>query len=287
MNREQVKQWLQNRSQFRQGSILSKPLIMGILNLTPDSFSDGGQYSTLDKALNQAHKMIADGADIIDVGGESTRPGALPISCSEELARVLPLIKQLSNETTTCISIDTNKAQVMHASINAGAAMINDISFLAGTDSLAAAAELQVPLCLMHMQGNPGTMQQRPHYVNHVVDEINDFFQQKIELCHAAGILSENIILDPGFGFGKNTRHNLLLVKEFAKFKQHQLPLMLGVSRKNTIGAVLNCPVEDRLIGSLALTVYAALEGVNMIRTHDVAATNQALLMVQAIEQAN
>ena len=271
MNKEQFKQWCE----FHQASSLEvklrKPLIMAVLNVTPDSFSDGGKFLKTEDALLQAHKMIADGADLIDIGGESSRPGALPITCEEELARVIPVIERLCKESEVCISIDTTKAQVMHAAIHAGASIINDISALNSEESLAVAAELDVPICLMHMQGEPRTMQNFPHYTHDVVDEINAFFQQRIELCVAAGIKRKHLILDPGFGFGKTPEHNLRVVKHFTKLKQHKLPLMLGVSRKSTLGTILKSPVEKRLAGGLAIAVYAALQGVSLIRTHDVA----------------
>lgn len=265
---------------------LTKPLVMGILNVTPDSFSDGRLFFQLDKALEHAHRLIAEGADIIDIGGESSRPGASAIHCEEELARVIPVIKQLRAESDICISIDTTKAQVMHDAIRAGASMLNDISGFQRDDSLAVAAKLDVPLCLMHMQGEPLTMQTNPQYAVDVIDEINTFFQQRIEQCMKAGIKRKNIILDPGFGFGKTPWHNMRIVSQIMAFQQHNLPVMIGASRKNTLGLIGNAPVEKRLAGGLAIAVYSALCGVAIIRTHDVAETKQALLMVQAIQQA-
>ncbi len=259
---------------------------MGVLNVTPDSFSDGGQFLQLDQALMQAHRMIAAGADLIDIGGESSRPGALIVSCEEELARVIPVIKQLRRESEICISIDTTKAQVMHDAINAGASMINDIAGFRSEESFAMAAKLDVPLCFMHMQGDPETMQDNPCYKDDVVDEINVFFEQHIGFCVDAGIKRRNLILDPGFGFGKTVEHNLEIVNEIAKFKKHNRPLILGVSRKSSLGAILNTPVDKRLAGGLAVAVFAALQGVAIIRTHDVEETNQALTVVEAINNA-
>jgi dihydropteroate synthase len=282
VNTEQFKQWCESYPTDN----LNKPLIMGVLNVTPDSFSDGGQYLQLEHALMQAHRMIAAGADLIDIGGESSKPGALLVSCEEELARVIPVIKQLRRESEICISIDTTKAQVMHEAVNAGASMINDIAGFRSAESFAMAAELDVPLCLMHMQGDPETMQDNPCYQEDVVDEINVFFEHHIDFCVAAGIKRKNLILDPGFGFGKTVEHNLEIVNKITKFKQHNRPLMLGVSRKSSLGAILKAPVDKRLAGGLAIAVFAALQGVAIIRTHDVAETNQALTMVEAINNA-
>ncbi|MBA2650724.1 MAG: dihydropteroate synthase [Tatlockia sp.] len=281
MNTEQFKQW---RESYKTTN-LKKPLIMGVLNVTPDSFSDGGLYYQPEQALKQAHLMIAAGADLIDIGGESTKPGALTVSCEEESARVIPVFKQLTRESEICLSIDTRKAALMRDAVYAGASIINDISGFRSEDSLAMAAELNVPLCIMHMQRDPQTMQSNPSYERDVVDEINSFFEQRITACQAAGIKRTNIILDPGFGFGKTVEHNLRIVNQIAQFSKHKLPIMLGVSRKSTLGAVLNTPVDQRLAGGLAVAVFAALQGVAIIRTHDVAETNQALTMVQAINK--
>ncbi len=259
---------------------------MGVLNITPDSFSDGGRYYQLEHALSRAHQMIAEGADIIDIGGESSKPGALPVSCEEELKRVVPVIKRLRAESDICISIDTTKARVMHEAIYSGASIINDIAGFRSDESLAMAVKLDVPLCLMHMQGEPQKMQNNPQYQDDVVDEINFFFQQRIERCVAAGIKRKNLILDPGFGFGKTPQHNMRIIHQMSKFQQHHLPVMIGVSRKSTLGVILNTPVEKRIAGGLAIAVFSALHGVSILRTHDVAETNQALIMVQAIHAA-
>lgn len=287
MDREQFEQWCE----FHQSTIakvaLRKPLIMGVLNITPDSFSDGGQYyNALEKAVACAQQMIAEGADIIDIGGESSRPGAKPVDCAEELARVIPLIKALRAESDVCISIDTTKAEVMASTVAAGASMINDISALTGNEALETAADLNIPVCLMHMQGKPESMQNNPSYSGDVVDKVNGFFQQRVERCLAAGIKSKHLILDPGFGFGKSPEHNLRLVNHLAAFKQHNLPLMLGASRKSTLGHITGKPVNERLASGLAVALFAMLQGVGIIRTHDVAETHQALLTMHAINQA-
>jgi dihydropteroate synthase len=285
VNTEQFNQWCESSFQPSSTSNPQKPLIMGVLNITPDSFSDGGQYFQIEQALEQAHRMISAGADIIDIGGESSKPGARMVSCEEEFLRVIPVIKELQVESEICISIDTTKPQIMAAAVNAGASIINDIAGFRSQESLAMAAGLDVPLCLMHMQGEPQTMQNNPRYPNNdVIAAINLFFEQRIEACLEAGIKCKNLILDPGFGFGKTIEHNLHVLKQIAKFKKHQRPLMLGVSRKSTLGLILNAPVDRRLVGGLAIAVFASLQGVEIIRTHDVEETNQALVMVQAIK---
>lgn len=282
MNKEQFKDWCQS---YKRGNLF-KPLIMGVLNVTPDSFSDGGNYLKPETALVKAHQMITQGADLIDIGGESSKPGASAVNCNEELARVIPVIKQLRLESEICISIDTTKARVMHEAISAGASMINDISAIRSEESLEMAANLGVPLCLMHMQGTPETMQKSPSYSLNIVDELNLFFEKQINICLAAGIKRQNLILDPGFGFGKTVEHNLELVKGLSEFRKHNRPLMLGVSRKSSLGAILNVKVDKRLAGGLAFAVFAALQGVAIIRTHDVEETNQALTILQAINEA-
>lgn len=281
MNSKQFQQWRETYSQSL-GNI-QKPLLMGILNITPNSFSDGGCYLDQNDAVTHALKMIHDGADIIDVGGESSKPGAAPVSCEEELSRVIPVIERLRAQTDVCISIDTTKAEVMKAAVRAGASMINDIKALNTSEALDTVAELEVPVCLMHMQGNPQTMQKQPQYEDDIINELHFFFEQKIETCLAAGIKLSNLMLDPGFGFGKLPQHNLRIVKEIASFKKYQLPIMLGASRKTTIGVVLKKPVEQRLLGSLAIAMYASLQGVAILRTHDVDETLEVLAMMKAI----
>lgn len=265
-----------------QGKGLQSTAIMGILNCTPDSFSDGGTCMDSVQALQHARTMIAAGADIIDIGGESTKPGALPVSIDEELARVIPVIEAIRRESTVAISIDTNKPEVMLAAVQAGATMINDVRALQNDGALEVASALQVPVCLMHMQGLPDTMQDNPQYTS-VIDDINQFFTKQINRCVAAGIARNQLILDPGFGFGKTVAHNLLILKHIDTFKQHQLPLLLGVSRKSTIGAVLDKPIDQRLYGGLAVAALAFSHGVAIMRTHDVDQTKQVFRMLQAI----
>jgi dihydropteroate synthase len=285
VNNQQFRQWCQ-RNKTSSGHY-SQPLLMGILNVTPDSFSDGGNYLHLDRAVKHAERLLAAGADLIDIGGESSQPGAFPVSLDEELDRVIPVIQRLRQISDVCLSVDTTKAEVMREAISNGAGLINDISALKGASSLAVAAELQVPVCLMHMQGTPLTMQVSPHYQLDIITEINAFFKERIERCIAGGIKREHLILDPGFGFGKTVQHNLQIVKYLEQFKAHHLPIMLGVSRKSTVGAVLNKPVNDRLIGSVTLSAIAALNGAAIIRTHDVDETGQALQIATAILQAD
>ncbi|MFA6301879.1 MAG: dihydropteroate synthase [Legionella sp.] len=281
MNANQFLKWLDNY----QSAIWKKPLIMGIINVTAESFSDGGAYLVLPKAIEQAIALIDAGADIIDIGGESTRPGAVPVSAELELARVIPLIEAIRAQSDVCISIDTSKPEVMQAGVAAGANLINDIFALQSTGALAMAATLNVPVCLMHMQGTPHTMQKNPHYPAGLIPEIMHFFAQRIDACMQAGIPKTHLVLDPGFGFGKSVAHNMQLMQQLTEFKEFALPLLLGVSRKSTIGAVLNKDVDQRLIGGIALAVYAALKGVGIIRTHDVDETNQALQMIDAVNK--
>lgn len=263
-----------------------KPLVMGILNITPDSFSDGGEFMNVQQAYERAQELIAQGADIIDIGGESSRPGATPVSCEEELARVIPVIERIRAVSDVCLSIDTVKPRVMEAAVGAGASFINDVKALTDPGSLSMAARLNVPVCLMHMQGTPLSMQDKPEYSGDIIDEINDFFIKRIEACLHAGIAREHIILDPGFGFGKTKDHNLTIIKRLSEFQKHQCPILLGVSRKQTIGLVLNKSPLERSIGGLAVSVFAAMQGVSIMRTHDVDSTQQALTMTQAIKDA-
>ena len=261
---------------------LSTPQVMGILNLTPDSFSDGGKYMQLEHALAQVERMIADGASIIDIGGESTRPGAAEVSEADELARVIPVLIAIKQRFNILVSIDTSKAAVMNAAITAGADMINGVAALQNEGCLAAVAQSNIPLCLMHMQGLPRTMQNNPSY-QHVINDIVTFFQQRIEACLSAGIARERIILDPGFGFGKTLAQNYHLLANLSAFSQLKLPLLIGVSRKSMIGNLLNRDVKQRLAGSLSAAIIAAQQGANIIRVHDVAATVDALTVLQAV----
>lgn len=264
----------------------SRPLIMGILNITPDSFSDGGHYLSLSNAVARAKQMVAEGVDIIDIGGESTRPGAENIvNAEEELKRIIPVIRALKNEIDTPISVDTYKPEVMQAAIEAGANMINDIYALQKPGALEVISKYKVPVCLMHMKGEPSTMQQKPAYEN-VIDEINDFFAQRIKACENAGINKNRLILDPGFGFGKTTEHNALLTKKLDLFSTFELPILFGASRKASIGAILNKPASERLYGSIAVAVMAAIKGAAIIRVHDVAETVDALKVSNVILSA-
>ena len=261
---------------------LSIPQVMGILNLTPDSFSDGGKYTQLELALAQVECMIADGASIIDLGGESTRPGALDVSEEDELARVIPVLIAIKQRFNVVVSIDTSKASVMSAAIAAGADMINDVAALRNEGCLAAVAQSTIPVCLMHMQGLPRTMQNNPSY-EHVINDIVAFFQQRIEACVNAGIARERIILDPGFGFGKTLEQNFHLLAHLSAFSQLKQPLLIGISRKSMIGNLLNRDVKQRLAGSISAAVIAAQQGANIIRVHDVQETVDALKVLQAV----
>ncbi len=252
---------------------------MGVLNVTPDSFYDGGRFHTFSQALSQARKMIAEGADYIDVGGESTRPGAHPLSTEEECSRVIPIIEAIKKESNIPISIDTRRAEVMKAALMAGATYINDVSALQLPGALEVAAEFAVPVCLMHMKGTPQTMQDDPQY-DDIFSEITDFFVERIAACEKAGILRENIEIDPGFGFGKTMTHNFQLLGNLSYFKKLGCPIVVGLSRKSMFGKLLNCPVEERLSPSLAGAVIAAQQGAKLIRTHDVKETKVALAVV-------
>jgi dihydropteroate synthase len=262
---------------------LSRPRVMGILNVTPDSFSDGGDFVSPQAALERARRMAEEGADIIDVGGESTRPGAQPVAEEAELQRVIPVIEAIAAELPVVISIDTSKPCVMGEAVAAGAGMINDVMALQEPGALAAAAETGAAVCLMHMQGRPRTMQQAPEY-HDVVEEVMSFLRQRVEACVADGIPRERLILDPGFGFGKLLPHNLQLLGDLNRFKALGLPLLVGISRKSMIGAILDdAPVDERLYGSLAAAVLAAEQGAAIMRVHDVKPTVEALKVVQAV----
>ncbi|WP_085286088.1 dihydropteroate synthase [Colwellia chukchiensis] len=257
---------------------------MGILNITPDSFSDGGQFSQLAPAMAQVSRMIADGATIIDIGGESTRPGAASVSDEEELARVIPILTAIKQNFQVLVSIDTSKACVMRAAIAAGADLINDVRALQNDGCLAAVANSNIPICLMHMQGLPRSMQVQPQYTD-VVGDIMAFFQQRIDACVEAGIGRERLILDPGFGFGKTVAHNYHLLANMSRFREFSLPILAGLSRKSMIGNLLNREVSQRLAGSVSAAVIAAQQGADIIRVHDVQATVDALKVLQAVNQ--
>ena len=265
----------------------NNPQIMGILNVTPDSFADGGRFLSLDTALNHASQMVKEGAHIIDIGGESTRPGAQAISVQAELDRIMQVITKIRAELPVKISVDTSKSQVMREAIKAGADMINDIMALRNEDSQATvAAAKNVQVCLMHMQGEPRTMQQNPHYEN-VVDEVKTFLLERIQSCVDAGIDAQRLLIDPGFGFGKTLKHNLQLMQGLTELTTLGYPVLVGVSRKSMIGKILDQPVSERLYGSIALAVLAVYQGATIIRTHDVAATVDALTMTQAVLNEN
>lgn len=260
---------------------LTYPQVMGILNVTPDSFSDGGRYNGLENSLVHAAKMIQAGATLIDVGGESTRPGAAEVSVAEELDRVIPVVEVLAKNFEVWISVDTSKVEVMRAAANAGAHLINDIRALQEPGALEAAAATQLPVCLMHMQGQPGTMQEEPIY-DDVFSSVEHFFIEQIKRCGAAGIDKSKLILDPGFGFGKSLAHNYQLLARLAEFDYLELPLLVGMSRKSMIGQLLGVALDRRLAGSIACAVIAAMKGAQIIRVHDVKETVDALRVVQA-----
>lgn len=261
---------------------LDSPVVMGILNVTPDSFSDGGLFNHVETALRQAEKMHADGALIIDIGGESTRPGAKSVSESKELDRVIPIIEKIHQELDVITSIDTSKAVIMKEAANAGVGMINDVMALRADGALEAAQQTGLPVCLMHMKGEPRTMQSEPQYAD-VVYEVKDFLTQRIEQCLAQGIKKEQIIIDPGFGFGKTLAHNVTLFKQLGAFKELGFPVLVGASRKSMIGQITGKSIEERLAGSLALATLAAINGAAIIRVHDVAETVDAIKIANAL----
>ena len=259
---------------------------MGVINTTPDSFSDGGQFLNTKAAFKQARKLIEDGADILDIGGESTRPGAQKVSVQEELNRTIPVIQGIRQFSDIPISIDTSKPQVMLAAADAGVDMINDVYALQLEGALQAAADTKLPVCLMHMQGNPLTMQQNPEYRN-VVESVIQFLQLRISAAQAAGIERDKLIIDPGFGFGKTLQQNLQLLNSLSDFKVLDLPLLVGISRKSMLGLIIDKPVEERLYASLSAAVIAAQAGADIIRVHDVIQTRDALAVVQALRLAD
>ena len=264
---------------------LSFPQIMGILNFTPDSFSDSGQFFSLDKALFQVEKMLKEGATIIDIGGESTRPMAEEVSETEELQRVIPLVEAVQKRFDCWISVDTSKAIVMQEAAKVGMDLINDIRALREPGALEIAGQLNLPTCIMHMQGQPRTMQTNPHY-DDVVQDVYQFLEARTQVCLEAGIAKENIIWDMGFGFGKTVQHNYKLLQQLAQFCESGYPVLAGLSRKSMIGAVLDKPVTERVVGSVAGALIAAQNGATILRVHDVAATADALKVWQATQQA-
>jgi dihydropteroate synthase len=264
---------------------LRQPVVMGVLNITPDSFSDGGHYLRLADALRRAETLTAEGAALIDVGGESTRPGAAPVTVAEEMRRVLPVVEHLARELPVPISIDTSKPEVMREAVYAGAGFINDVRALQAPGALEAAAASGAPVCLMHLRGEPATMQQEPRYAD-VVTEVHTFLAERVRACESVGISRDRILVDPGFGFGKTLEHNLSLLRHLHRFVGLAAGVLVGLSRKSLIGALLDAPVEARLNGSLAAAIIAAWQGANIIRAHDVRETVQALRVCAAVRAA-
>lgn len=260
---------------------LASPVVMGVINFTPDSFSDGGRFFDLPAALARAQEVVADGAAIVDVGGESTRPGAVPVDEEEELRRVIPLIERLAASLAVPVSIDTRKPGVMRRAIAAGAALVNDVSALSAPGALAAVAESGAAACLMHMKGEPPTMQDAPHY-DDVVGEVRAYLKARVAACERAGIPRSRLVVDPGFGFGKALEHNLALLRALPELASDGLPVLAGLSRKRMIAALTGRSDGDRLAGSLAAAVVATMNGARIIRAHDVRATVDALRVVAA-----
>ena len=261
---------------------LSTPKVMGIVNVTPDSFSDGGRYASTNQAVEYALKLVEEGADILDIGGESTRPNATPVLLDEELSRVIPVIEALSKLSSIPISVDTYKPQVMQAAILAGVDIVNDVRALQEGNALAIAANSKVGICLMHMQGTPQTMQVDPQY-DDVVAEVSLFLQMRLQACLEVGISQNRVLLDPGFGFGKRTAHNIALLKSLDIIKRLGQPLLVGLSRKSVLGAITGLDVGARLHASIAASVVAAMKGANILRVHDVKATVDALKVVTTV----
>ncbi len=273
-------------SQIRIGRLsLDPPAVMGILNVTPDSFSDGGRFASRDAALRQAERMLAAGAALLDVGGESTRPGAQAVTAAQELDRVIPVLEGLRQLTDLPVSLDTSKPEVMRAGVAAGAALLNDVRALRADGALAAAAELGVPVCLMHMRGEPGTMQAAPDYAD-VCNEVANFLAERLAACIAAGIAEDSVLLDPGFGFGKSAAHNVELLANLRELARLGRPLLVGLSRKSTLGVLTGRDVGERVAGSVAAAVIAALNGASILRVHDVAETVDALRIVRAVVES-
>ncbi|MBS0378810.1 MAG: dihydropteroate synthase [Proteobacteria bacterium] len=261
---------------------LATPCVMGVLNVTPDSFSDGGRYLAQQAAIEHGLRMVTEGATFIDVGGESTRPGAEPVSVAEELARVVPVVRALA-ASSAVISVDTSKPEVMRAAAEAGAGLINDVRALSAAGALEAARDSGCAVCLMHMQGEPRTMQREPHYAD-VTAEVGAFLGARLAACESAGIARRRLAIDPGFGFGKNAAHNLTLLRQLRDLTRLGVPVLAGLSRKSWLGKLTGRDTGERLAGSLALAVIAALHGARIIRAHDVAATVDVLRVVAAVE---
>ena len=264
---------------------LSRPHVMGILNVTPDSFSDGGRHAGVVAALRHADAMMAAGATLIDVGGESTRPGARAVSSIEELERVAPVVEAIARELDVIISVDTSTPAVIRETARLGAGLINDVRSLSRDGALEAVASSGLPVCLMHMRGEPGDMQNDPHY-DDVASEVVSFLRERMEACAAAGILAGRVVLDPGFGFAKNLAHNLSLFNRLEQLHTLGRPLLVGVSRKSMVGQTLQRDVSHRLYGSLALAALAVAKGANILRVHDVAETVDVVRMIAAVQAA-
>ena len=262
---------------------LKRPLLMGILNITPDSFSDGGHYLTFNEALKRAHEMIEEGVDIIDIGGESTRPGSEPISADEELKRIVPIIEALKKDSDIVISVDTYKPLVMKEVIGMEVAMINDVYALRQSGAIDVVKNSKVAVCLMHMQGTPKTMQINPHYTN-VVSEVKSFLEARANDLMNEGVDESRIILDPGFGFGKTFEHNIELLQHFESFKSLELPLLVGLSRKSFIRKILNGEHDDHLSGSIAAAIFSVIKGAKILRVHDIKETKSALNIINVAQ---
>jgi dihydropteroate synthase len=269
--------------QFKDRNLdLAQPRVMGILNVTPDSFSDGGRFNSVDAAIGQAVQMVEDGASFIDVGGESTRPGAQAVSIQQELDRTIPVIEGIKARLDTVISIDTSKAAVIEHAVKAGAGLINDVRALREGNALQIAAQSGASVCLMHMQGQPRTMQDSPEY-NDVMGDICAFLNDRINACVAAGVAKSKIIIDPGFGFGKSLAHNYLILNKLEDLHSLNLPMLVGISRKSMLGTLLNRDVEQRLAGSLAAATIALMKGAHILRVHDVKQTVDTVKVVSAL----
>jgi dihydropteroate synthase len=258
---------------------LERPLVMGVVNVTPDSFSDGGRFLEREAAIAHARRLAEEGADIVDIGGESTRPGAAPVSEAEELERVIPVVEKIRD---LCVSVDSRRPAVMRAALDAGASMINDVQALQAPGAIAAVRESQCAVCLMHMKGEPATMQREPHY-DDVVAEVKEFLRQRIATAVDDGIARERLVIDPGFGFGKTAAHNLTLLARLAELRDLGVPLLAGLSRKSTLGKLTGRPVTERLAGSLAMALLALQNGATILRVHDVKETRDVVAVWEAV----
>jgi dihydropteroate synthase len=282
MNGREFKDWLNLYSQNKK----NRSLIMGVLNVTPDSFSDGGHYYHHDNAVKHAIQLISDGADIIDIGGESSRPGSIPVSLDEELNRTIPILEKIREYTDCCISIDTYKSEVMQAALEAGADVINDIYALSQSNSVDVIRKYQAPVCIMHMHGVPHTMLNEEDNSLDMNQRVKCFFEEKLEFLNNAGISKKQIIIDPGIGFGKTTNQNLLLIKDLGNLQDFNIPILLGVSKKRFIGEILGKKVSERAEGTIVSNIIGLIHGARIFRVHDVAKMKDSLLMAAAIIEA-